>query len=302
LQLLGAISRNDLDSTIDADQLEQALLNLAGPAGLDLAKASYRATLLRAIEMALTSHPSLLSIIRAPQVYLGSESEEIRAVLEPIFQIVPEAAVNHLVSLVRSKVAHQDAKADLEHAFVVVLQRDFSIGAELRCAACGYHFQACDLGQERLDTCQERRLRLADRAHPRRVRDPWKPARDDYRRLTLDHVLPEAALGPAVPSNLQLLCGFCNKYKRITRRYEELLVSRAAASLLAVVGGSRGQWAYEAAVFFSLLWRPQCTEPGCGDRADSTELTAVPCNRDRRWTGLLPWQVETRCYEHSEDF
>lgn len=132
-----------------------------------------------------------------------------------------------------------------------------------------------------------------------RVRDPWKKASDRNRQLTIDHIIPEGALGGARLDNLLIRCNFCNSAKRMTLRYQESYGSRVSAAMLAMVGGDRGEWSYALAVYFSLQMDPYCTYDGCGAQPLVSELTGIPANGDRRWTSLLPEFIVTRCYSHS---
>lgn len=271
---------------------------VAGSRALSLAQASYQATLLRVLEVALASNPRIMSMIRTPRVYLGTEEEEIRRTLAGIFEDLPDEAVAYLVGLVRSGVAHAPSKTSLNDQFQSLVGRDYSQGSEFRCQICGYHFRPDDLGAYRLDIVMDAGLRLASETLVGRLRDPWKRSTRENQTATIDHIIPEGALGSPDMNNLRILCGFCNRVRKITVRYEELLVNRAASALLAVAG--RGPWAYEAATYFVVSWRGQCGASDCTSDSQSAELTAIPLNGDRRWTGLLPWQLDCRCYDHAQ--
>jgi len=297
--LLDGISNEIVPDTTSTVELERVLLDLAGQDALTLAQRSYQATLLRSIETAIASHPRVMAMIRAPQVYLGRETEELREILHPLVGDVADGALGHIVSLIRSGVALRETKMSVDSWFSDLLRRDCGPDREFRCLVCGYHFQSIDLGRERRDICLDVGAILAHETEVGRLRDEWKSPKPDYRMATIDHILPEAALGPTYAPNLRIICKFCNHVRKLTRRYEELLSNRAASALLAVAGGSRGQWAYEAAVYFSINWRPYCEAESCNATVRDTELTAVPVSGNRRWTGLLPWQLETRCYTHS---
>jgi hypothetical protein len=284
---------------LDIKQLERAVAAIVGHKSLDMIYNSYGALLLRVLETALISDPGMISLIRTPGVYLGREDVEVRRILMAYgFDDVSEVFVDFFVQIIRGRVAHSMSKERLGHVmFGEVVDRQYVVGADLRCASCGYHFLASDMAEDRLEEVQRADVHVASVTPAERFRDPWKPAKPNYRQLTVDHILPEAALGPRVVENLRIVCGFCNQRRQIARRHLESLGPRVSASLLAITGGHRGQWAVEAAVYFAICQGGACIE--CEEDSSSAELTAVPYNEDYKWTGVLPWQLKVCCYAHS---
>lgn len=288
-------------SLASIDELERILGNFKDELSpLELARDSYKALLLRTLEMRICAEPDVLGLIRTPAVYLGREREIIEQVLRKLSANVCQSDVDYFVHLVRSGVAHRTSKTSgLDQQLSAILERDYSPGDELRCKSCGYHFERRDMRAARREVVSEADLLFApsNRVQPGRLKDPWKPKDEDSRKLSIDHVVPEAALGSSELRNLTVRCQFCNKSKQIILRFQEAYPGRVAASLLAMAGGDRGQWAFHLAVYFSIQQSPKCDI--CSSSTTESELTAVPRNGDRRWTSLLPTHLATRCYPHS---
>lgn len=299
MHTVNAIIRDELTDSIDVGELERSVAAVAGEDVLTVIQNGYMATLLRILETSLVSHPGMVSLIRTPGVYLGREETEVRKVLQSagVHDADPEV-IDFFIKIIRGRVAHMTSKMSVDHrVFAEVLRLRYESGVDLRCADCGYHFLANDMGQDRLEEARNLGAQLAETTPPERFRDPWKPAKSEYRTLTVDHILPEAALGPGIPQNLRVVCGFCNLRRQIARRQLETLGSRVSSSLLAMAGGIRGQWAIEMAVYFALTQWRVCSE--CGEDSSSVELTAIPRSGSHKWTGVLPWQLRVCCYEHS---
>ncbi len=292
------VATEALPPSLDVDTLEAFTSALAGQAATALAKRSHVATLVRILEMAVLSQPRVMSLIRTPDVYLGRESVELRRALEEMgVNDAPKEIVDFCISIIRGKVVHRTTKAPTDLHFRSLLIERYSNGEDFRCRICGYEFLTTDLGADRLRVASDVGVKFGISTPPPRFRDPWKPSREDYRNATLDHIQPEAALGANELVNLRLLCGFCNRKRQIARRHLEVFAHRISAGTLAMLGDGRGQWAREAAVYFALCETPQCEV--CSANPSSSELTAIPRTGDRRWTGLLPWQITVRCYSHA---
>jgi hypothetical protein len=284
-------------------ELESAVARLRnGNEALALAQDSYRSLLLRSIEMGVFADEKVMGLVRNPNVYVGYESSIISEVLDRALGSSSPDEVRYFVTLVRSRVAQTAQKANYADRFLEeILRRDFEPGSELRCLSCGYHFEQTDMRSSRHEVVREVGLALApeNRVLTGRLRDPWKSSDSNSRVLSIDHVVPDAALGPTDAGNLEVLCGFCNRAKKITVRHQETFPNRVAAALLAVSGRERGSWAYELAVFFAVQNVPMCAI--CEEGPKVTELTAIPKNGDRRWTSLLPTELSTRCYLHADE-
>lgn len=280
-------------------ELEEFLRNLGGDSAVEIAKDSYRAVLQRLVEMSLFSDREMLALAKNPDIYLGSLDSMISKIM------LRRTGSHHtklsatLANMMKSEILSTGGKGNVERHFLDVLRREVSTGAELRCFYCGYHFTNNDVGENRKQKIQEAGLELASSINPRRLRDPWKPTGSNWTALTIDHRLPEASLGSTTIDNLVPSCGFCNSKKQISRRYGEMLAGRASSALLAMIGDDNyGKFATGAALFFR-IWRDgHCMADGCAAGPDVTELTAESTNGEVKWTTLLPWDLQTRCYEH----
>lgn len=284
---------------LDVAELDRVLAEIAGPNAAEILRSAHVAMLLRAIEMSVITHPAMVSMIRTPNVYLGNEAREIRKIFEAHkIEPIPEPLIDHFVAIIRGRVALNSTKhASTAALFGRVVSNQYASAQEMRCTDCGYHFRTADMSPDRFEAIKELELKLAATTPAARFRDLWKPATDSNRRATVDHIVPEAALGPADLDNFRVVCGFCNKRRQIARRHLESLANRVSAALLAIAGGDRGGWAMEAAVYFAVCHVGHCTV--CLQTPLDAELTAIPSNRDYKWTGMLPWQFEVVCYAHS---
>lgn len=292
------IGSNDL-SDLTADELEALLLRLAGEEALQIASESYLSVLHRLIEMSLFSDPDILALARVPGLYIGSlEARVSNAILRRTGSPDINTA-KRVAEMLKSQMLTTETKIGLDAFFPVVVREYAQTSHELRCFYCGYHFTPSDLGVDRRRVVIESGLGLAAGIHAGRLRDPWKPSGGKWTALSLDHRLPESSLGASDPENLAICCNFCNKKKQISRRYAESLASRAAGALMAFVGGEGfGSFAIGGAVFFR-VWRDgRCTHEDCGAKPEQTELTAEAINGETKWTTLLPWDLQTRCYRH----
>ena len=174
-----------------------------------------------------------------------------------------------------------------------VLRRHRTESERLRCLDCGYHFTEADLGRTRLDIAKEFGFIFARHKLARRLRDPWKPATKTS--LSVDHLIPEAGLGPTIPENLRIVCQFCNKEKQIYRWPGEANGRDIASAMLALGDPKRGLWAVHAATYIAIIdGGGRCSQ--CGRTTEDIELTACPLYR-RGTSATVPWDMQVFCYE-----
>ncbi|WP_028463442.1 HNH endonuclease signature motif containing protein [Nocardia sp. 348MFTsu5.1] len=280
-------------------ELEKLVENIAGQEAIILARKAHVATLVRILEMALLSNVEMMSLLRSPAVYVGREATEVRRILEAVGIADPsDPLMNFFVETIRGGVVRKDGKVKIPlDIFEDILKKNYDPSDELRCGDCGYHFRSDDMSADRYAIAVSSNFMLARDTPAERFRDKWKPSKAEYRRLTVDHIRPEMALGPTKVSNLRAVCGFCNTRRKIARRQWEILGSRVGSALCALTGGERHQWARESAVYFAICDQGRCEV--CHRQSDLVELTAIPKHGDYKWTGVLPWQLSARCYTHS---
>jgi hypothetical protein len=296
--ILHQISRRDPLITQDCEhQLWGLLEAVLGEERTLRVRASMRTLLLRVLELTLLGDPLFVDIARYPQSYLGDAHQIIHDRLQDLFpgEEIPRPLVEHLRGSLLSGVGVQAMKAattaNVEAVILRALAR--STARDLRCEICGYHFVADDLGSVRRAIADRHDARLADYRLPARIRDTWKPA--SLSELTIDHVVPEAALGPTVDANLQVACKFCNSSKQIYRWPGESLSRDNAGSLSLLVAGPRMTWAVNASVFTTIITDRKCI--GCNRSPLEVELTARRIGGGRGPGSLAPWSLEAVCYE-----
>lgn len=298
-EAIDSIRWQNLCSDLEISTIESAVTEMIGEEALQLAREAHKAVLVRMLETALISHPAMLSMVRTPNVYLGREDREIRSIFANLgFASPTKELVNFFISIIRGRVAQTTTKPRIStKLFSAVVQSNYRQGDDFRCADCGYHFLKSDMATVKGEDTDAYGVIFGLETPPQRFRDPWKPARVEYRYPNVDHIQPEAALGGSVVENLRIICGFCNSRKQIARRPLDSFSARISSSLMAIVGGTRGQWAIESAVYFTICQNKACAV--CSVTYRDTELTAVPITDDYKWTGLLPWQLRVVCYEDS---
>jgi hypothetical protein len=283
-----AVGHEDLDDLLDIFGF------VAGTKALASLRRSLSEQVLRAIEISLLSDSVVIDVALNVELYLGREWDILSSRLSEILGAqAPPTLVRHVRALALSKAAGASRKAPLGSHEVEVLRRHRAAAAELRCSYCGYQFVQADLGQTRLDYARELGFGLADEKLARRLRDPWKPAAKSA--LTIDHVIPEAGLGPTEPENLRVTCQFCNTEKRIYRWAGEAGPRDVAAALLSLGDISRGLWAARATTYVAILASGGgCSD--CGRTVGDAELTGRPLAR-RGASATAPWAMTAACYE-----
>jgi 5-methylcytosine-specific restriction endonuclease McrA len=282
---------------VEGSDLEDLLTLLASVAGVDAVTAVRRRLseqVLRSIEIGLLADAGVVDIALNPGLYLGREvqvlTDRLRGLLD---QEPPEALVHHFRGLVLSRAAGAEGKVPVRAFESDVLRLYRRSSERLRCLDCGYHFVEGDLGQTRLDLARDLGLVFAKEKLSRRLRDPWKPG--DKTELSIDHLVPEAGLGPTAPENLRIVCRFCNGEKRIYRWPGEASGRDVAAALLALGDPKHGTWAARASTYVAIVEGERtCAE--CGRTSDEVELTARPLF-PRGTSTTVPWQMRSACYE-----
>jgi hypothetical protein len=276
--------------------LWDALETLLGNGAVDILRASVRLVLLRTLELTLLGDPRFVELARYPHSYLGDAHIVIEERLKELFpgqEILP-IVVEHLRSCLLSGVGVENTKRSTAANVEAVLVRCAARTPDraLRCEICGYHFVEDDLGESRRAIAQSIGARFAEYRLTERVRDVWKPV--DLSVLSVDHVIPEAALGPTSDENLQVTCKFCNSAKAIYRWPGEGLSRDNAGSLSLLVGGSRMRWAVNASVFTAIALAGRCFV--CARGVTETELTACRADGGRGPGSMAPWGLRAVCY------
>jgi 5-methylcytosine-specific restriction endonuclease McrA len=250
--------------------------------------------LLRAVEVAILADPVLVDIALNPGLYLGRETDILAAHLGELLGVKPPVnLIWHLRSLVMSGAAGAEQKISAKGFDEEVFRRYRLQSEQLRCLDCGYHFVEADLGQSRLDKAREFGFIFSYQKLARRLRDPWKPSFETA--LSVDHLIPEAGLGPTAPENLRIVCQFCNKEKRIYRWPGEANGRDVASAMLALGDPKRGLWAVRATTYSAIVDSGgRCLL--CGRTTEEIELTARPLYR-RGMSATVPWEMQAVCYE-----
>lgn len=282
---------------VEGSDLEDLLALLASVAGVDAVTAVRRRLsqqVLRSIEVGILADVGVVDIALNPGLYLGREIQALTERLRILLgQEPPEPLVHHLRGLVLSRAAGAEGKTPVRVFESDVLRLYRRSSERLKCLDCGYHFVEGDLGQARLELARNLGFVFASEKLARRLRDPWKPG--DKSELSLDHLVPEAGLGPTAPENLRVVCRFCNGEKRIYRWPGEASGRDVAAALLALGDPKHGAWAARASTYVAILeGEGTCGE--CGRTTDEVELTARPL-LPRGSSPTVPWQLRPVCYE-----
>ena len=278
----------------ELDDLLKLFASVAGaPAELTLRRRLGQ-QILRAVEIALLDDQNILDIALNPGLYLGRETSILTERLGTLTGGQPAAElVRHLRGLVLSRVAGAAHRAALGPFETRVLERHREQFDMLRCLDCGYHFVEEDLGQSRLDLARSLGFEFAPEKLARRLRDPWKPSTNDHTRLSIDHIIPVAGLGPTDLGNLRVVCRFCNGEKRLYRWAGEAFPRDVAASFLALQPSSTA-WAAQAGTYIAILDSGGICSI-CGAQNRDVELTARP--RDSRSnSSTAPWHMQAVCY------
>ena len=294
LDIVAAIASNNLSVTgTDFEELLQIFGQVAGEQSSEFLLKRLCYQVLRSIEMELLSDPSILDIALNPGLYLGRETAVLKNRLSDLLKAEPPAAVvQYFRALVLSGNAGASQKGPIRSLDTFVFERYRASSSKLQCLDCGYHFMEGDLGRDRRDIAQRLGFSFAKEKLARRLRDPWKPSEDTA--LTVDHIVPEAGLGPSSIENLRIVCKFCNKQKQIYRWPGETSGRCVAASLLGLGDLARGSWSIFAITYITI------SDSGgvcalCEMSSSDTELTARPV-AGRGVAPTLPWRMEAVCY------
>lgn len=280
----------DLDATIDA------LAKMGGDReGLRLAVFH---VLLRALETALLADNELLHVARFREMLLGRADLHIRQRVQALIGVdPPPSLVSYLRKCLTGDTAHKGEKCSISIDLTATLFRNVSEyhpRRELRCAVCGYHFRAVDLGPERLVAARATELRFADQLDPGRIGDEFKP--QDSTGLEIDHIVPEAGLGWTMPDNLRVTCCFCNQGRQFYRRSFEAISLFVAGALCCFPEGrppSSLRQAIAVASFQASGGRCQ----KCHATITDEELTIRQQDSThnlRHW--FVPWNAKVLCY------
>ncbi len=278
----------------DLDELLTLFAAVTSPTSAATLRRRISQQVLRAVEIGMLADPAVIDIALNPGLYLGRETQVLTERLADVLGTDPPSClVRHLRSLVLSKAAGAAQKTSARRFEEDVL-RQYRLSTDtLRCLDCGYHFVEGDLGQGRLDVVHGLGFVLATEKLARRLRDPWKPS--GMSSLSIDHLVPEAGLGPTTPENLRVACQFCNGEKRIYRWPGEAAPRDVAAALLALGESPRGAWAVRATTYVAILDSGgRCVQ--CRRSTADAELTARPfAIRGRAAT--VPWDMQAVCYD-----
>jgi hypothetical protein len=294
LDIVAAIASNDLSVTgTDFEELLQIFGQVAGEQSSEFLLKRLSHQVLRSIEMELLSDPAILDIALNAGLYLGRETTILKDRLSDLLKSEPPTAVvQYFRTLVLSGNAGTSRKGSIHSLDRFVFERYRASNRKLHCLDCGYHFIEEDLGRDRLDLAQQLGLSFATEKLARRLRDPWKPFKDTG--LSIDHIIPEAGLGPSSIENLRIVCAFCNRQKQIYRWPGETSGRCVAAALLGLGDLSRGSWSIFAVTYITII------DSGgvcalCEMSSSETELTARPL-AGRGNAPTLPWRMEAVCY------
>jgi len=251
---------------------------------------------------ALLCEPVFVELAAYWDLYLGRHREEVRRRLESRlgFADPPATLISFLHRGLESwnaRLARRDIVNPLVERSVFETYSE-RVGPELRCEICGYHFTTADLTSLRRSLCEEFGLRLANRVHPLREGDAWKPLSTsgkarDYARLELDHVVPISALGQGTAANLAVLCRHCNFGKDGHLFPLESVSMFAVGALNTAYAGSSYQASSIPAVVACMLLNGSRCEQSNRTSAEA-ELTVRP-RHDTRW--LVPWELQCVAYE-----
>jgi hypothetical protein len=268
-------------------------------------KTAFVHVLLRALETFILADHELLNLARYHQLFLGRESEYISDRVGKLLGAKPpDEFVSYLQRCLTSFAATNGGKAGLS-SFLDKLVLQNAIGQhprrEIRCAICGYHFRASDVGS-RLDIIEELDAVLAETIEPRRLEDELKPAipirgNTPYTLLELDHVVPEEGFGWTEADNIQIACRFCNGGRLIFRRGLEP-VSTMVAGSLGAHPPSRTHRMTRQVIIVSKLVTANGVCAFCGKSRQDVELTVQLRDEhvaSRMW--FVPWNLEVTCYE-----
>ncbi len=255
--------------------------------------------LLRLLETYILADDQLLNVARYRELLLGQEDQHIEKRLKALFNVTPPP---ELVSYVRQCLtgnaalsttgAKQQVTVPVENA---VLQRAVQQHPrhELRCTICGFHFLEADAGS-RLAALRNFGAVFASTPEPGRLDDELKPF--TYRRLEIDHIVPEEGLGWSDADNLQAACQFCNGGRLIFRRAFEPL-STMVAGALGLYPPSRPHRITRQVVAVARLLISNGTCTTCGISKQDAELTVQLLDQtlsSRLW--YVPWNLDVTCY------
>lgn len=251
---------------------------------------------------ALLCEPVFIELAAYWDLYLGRHREEVRRRLESRlgFADPPTTLIGFLQRGLESwnaRLARRDTASPLVERTVFETYAD-RVGLELRCEICGYHFTTADLTSIRKSLSEEFGLRLANRVHPLREGDDWKPLSTsgkarDYARLELDHIVPISALGQGSAANLAILCRHCN-FGKDGHLFPLESVSLFAIGALnaAYTGSCYPTSSIPAVVACMRLKGSRCEESGL--TSAEAELTVRPLADSRWW---VPWELKCIAYE-----
>ena len=256
--------------------------------------------LLRALETHVLADEELLNVARFRDLLLGQSETRIAERLRALFGVQPSAElVTYLRKCLTSEAAtsatgeKNRVLAVNERAVLEVAIRQHPRG-EVRCAVCGYHFVASDLGASRTELIREFGGELARSPDPGRLEDTLKPR--EFSQLEIDHIVPEEGFGWSDPSNLQIACKYCNRGRLIFRRALEPLSTMVAGSL-GLYPPTRVHRLPRQVIVVACLLCGEGTCSTCGSSRANAELTAqlrTPDGENRLW--FVPWNLESVCY------
>ena len=254
--------------------------------------------LLRLLESNLLTDAVLLDISKYPGIYLGRADTIISARIEERFGFSPpRELVYHLRKCLQSHTIQKGEKAgisDTTFDLLISARKGKSADLHLRCDVCGYAFRECDVGETRLALIQDHRFALAQKYHPRREVDVFKPI--GKTKLEVDHIVPEEGYGWTSNDNLQVTCQFCNQGRLIFRRSLEPL-STMAAGATSAYPTSRGSRITLQVIAVSAIDSADGICRYCNASKNEREMTVRlrPNSPSEFW--CVPWNLDVLCYE-----
>ena len=269
----------------------EALEHLVPPAEWDIIYRALQDVLSHLVEGRLLSHDDLSHVREMPNVYGSRAATEIRNLLAQ--QYPPLVLSDGDVANLARALLRRDEPDEITPAalYEVLKQAAHACPPRIRCVICGYAFREQDFAADRRLLLGALQVEFAE-LHASREFDYYKPHHATAAQV--DHKVPRASWGGSGPSNLQLLCEFCNQGKLAFRHALGGLSLFASLSLRLPVRSranaiGRHHW---PALVAALAVAQGCET--CGKSPLVTELRAAP-RAGAVWSG--PWNLRVQCYE-----
>ncbi len=268
----------------------RALQELLASDEWDVIHDALRDVMAHLVEASILGHRELGYVREMPAVYGPRADEELRSFFG--HHRMSEALSADDIAVLARAITRANEPEEVSPAAVYDLLKAAAAAPSCRCSMCGYRFTADDFSHEKRQILANLQVDFAPSIGALRRFDYYKP--HSATGAHIDHRIPRASWGGSGPSNLQLLCEFCNLGKLAFRYPLEGISHFSSLSLRLAVRGpgeavGRHHW---PALVAAIAKRAACGT--CGATAGSTELRAGPSESDV-WAG--PWNLQVSCYD-----